>query len=126
MSQVVHDRLRQMECLRHWRFVAGSERALQEGVEACLLRSGERFVREAILSPRSRVDFLTEDGIAIELKVEGTVGDIVCQLQRYAGFDAVLGLVLVSTHRAHVGLADLETVGGKPFRLVLLAAEAAL
>ena len=67
--------------------------------------------REHRLDRASRLDFLVE-GVAVEVKVGGTLAAVTRQLFRYADYPAVLGLLLVSTRYDHRRVP--EVVLGKP------------
>ncbi|MFB5761139.1 hypothetical protein [Paenibacillus medicaginis] len=76
-----------------------------------LTAAGISYSHEVPLAPRNRIDFLTTDGIGIEAK-KGKPNErsVYNQLERYAGFDEVKGLILVIER-----YMDLpETINGKP------------
>ena len=111
---------------------APNERRLQDEIEAKLRpetgSSHSRSMRrEHVLTERDRIDFLIQEtvwptdarfGIGIEVKVDGTLSELVRQLQRYAQHDLVDGLLVVSTRaRLH---AVPTTLSGKPVAVALL------
>jgi hypothetical protein len=63
--------------------------------------AGIGHTHEAWLDKQSRIDFLTVDGVGIEVKVAGSQMGVMSQLQRYADHDRVKGLVLVTTKADH-------------------------
>ncbi|WP_274362727.1 hypothetical protein [Paenibacillus thermotolerans] len=73
-----------------------SEYKLHEIIARELDKEGIQFQREFPLGPRNRIDFLTIDGIGIEAK-KGKPNEqqVLKQLERYAQFDSVTGLILV-------------------------------
>lgn len=88
--------------LARYRFVAHDEHALYVGLEEALTKGGVAYEREKPLTTKgritSRLDFyLPEDRTAIEVKVQGSPGDILRQLERYQRDEAVDGLLLVTT-----------------------------
>lgn len=101
-------------------FLAANELELHEGIAAVLARAGIGFVREVRLDARSRVDFLTDDGVAIEVKVDGSAEDVGRQLERYAQHERVTGVVLASSRSKHWPLRALKVIAGKPFVVVWL------
>lgn len=107
--------------LRGHRFSWASEEDLQRGVELVLLAGGIRAEREHQLGRAGRVDFFVpieaERGIAIELKTQGGLGEVLRQLHRYAECPIVAGVVLVTTSLRHCVPAELL---GKPARRVCL------
>jgi len=69
---------------------------LQNKIAMVLASDGISFIREFQLGPRNRVDFLTGDGIAIEVKKgKPNKSQVTKQLERYAGFKEVKGIILV-------------------------------
>ena len=104
-----------VETLDRFRFDESSEERLQDGIEAVLRDRGVAFVREARLSDEDRIDFITHDGVGIEVKVDGSAASVLRQLHRYAHLDTVQALVLVTTKRRHQVPAAL---GKKPVRVV--------
>lgn len=103
------------EELGRFRFDESSEARLQDGLEAVLRERGVPFVREARLSDADRIDFITDDGVGIEVKVGGSSASVVRQLHRYAGLEEVAALVLVTTKRRHQVPPQLAR---KPVRVV--------
>lgn len=108
--------------IRARRYDFANEEELQEGLALALTDSGLTVSREVILDGASRIDLLVE-GIGIEVKVAGRGASVLKQLERYARFDAVEGLILVtSRRRTHGHMRSLEAINGKPFRVVDLLA----
>lgn len=101
--------------LRGYRFACTSEAQLQEAIATVLSDAGYHVVREKHLSRKDRPDF-DVDGIAIEVKDDGSLTEVVRQLFRYAEQPAVKVLVLVTTRSKHTQVPD--TICGKPTRLV--------
>lgn len=75
--------------------------------------------REVQLDARNRVDFLLDDGIIIETKVDGATTDLLRQLLRYAAFSDVTGIVVVSTVGFHRGIP--AAIHGIPTKVVYLS-----
>lgn len=100
-------------------FRCGREIDLQAGVELALAGLGTPYEREYRFDRRNRIDFwLPEPGIGIEIKIQGSVTDVLLQLSRYAAFPQVHGLVLLTTRRTHLQIRE-NTVEGKPLEIVL-------
>lgn len=53
------------------------------------------------LDEAGRIDFLTADGVGLELKVKGSATDVLRQLERYAHAPHVSALLLVTTRAQH-------------------------
>ncbi|WP_053235947.1 hypothetical protein [Sandaracinus amylolyticus] len=106
--------------LRSRAFLAANEHELHEGIESALRYDGVEFEREVRLDARSRVDFLTDDGVAIEVKVDGAVGEVARQLERYARSPRVTSVVLVTTRARHLTLRSFATMADKPLAVVWL------
>lgn len=103
--------------LRTFTFRFQSEGELQDGIAAVIGEAGFAFKREYQLSRWDRPDFLV-GGVAIEVKIDGSLANLIRQLHRYAGFNEVDSLIVVTNLSR---LADLpETLNGKPVMLVLL------
>lgn len=104
------------EILRGYRFHYWKESVLQEGIETLLKLNDLDYSREMRLGPRSRIDFLVED-IGLEVKTAGGADSVLRQLTRYAGFDEIKGLVLVTNKLRHTFPSDID---GKPLEIVYL------
>ena len=103
-----------------YRFSAVNEAELQRGIETVLVEAGYEFTREKHLSRKDRPDFLLEDGVAIEVKIDGSLTAVMRQLSRYAEQATVAVIVLVTT-RATQAVRIPQEFCGKPVRVVLLA-----
>jgi hypothetical protein len=103
------------------RFAVASEAELQTGVETVLGRAGCAFEREAAVGQRDRIDFLVA-GIGIEIKVDGSLGQVTRQLHRYAQSECITSLLLVTTRVKHTNLPP--TLHNKPLAVALLVGSA--
>lgn len=96
------------------------ESAIQNAIAAALAAAGVAFDREFRLGYRSRIDFLCESGIGIEVK-KGKPSRVALerQVRRYAEFDIVKGVIMVVEECIfdHIGEAN----NGKPVEYVSLA-----
>jgi hypothetical protein len=110
MSDLAHQ-------LEGYRYDLSSEDAVQRGLAVALGEIGVPAAREVQVDC-GRLDFLTADGTAIEVKLHGSTNDLLRQLSRYAQLEQVKGLLVVTTrHR----LAQLPAeLGGKPLSVALL------
>lgn len=104
------------ETLREFRFHYWKESVLQDAVEKLLEIRQLDYSREMRLGPRARIDFLVE-GIGLEIKTAGSADSVLRQLTRYAGFDAIEGLVLVTNKLRHTFPSEID---GKPLEIVRL------
>jgi hypothetical protein len=77
------------------------EEELGNAVAQLLNAAGVAFEREVRLSPRDRIDFMV-GSVGVELKVDGSLAQLIRQLDRYAQHERVSELVLVSTRRKHL------------------------
>lgn len=75
--------------------------------------------REYILSRRDRPDFWIQ-GVAIEVKIKGSMSSVLLQLERYAQHAQTNGILLVTTRRQHA-LVMPESINGKPAKAVCLS-----
>lgn len=108
------------ELLTKVQFNYVNEMELQAGIAQVLTGAKITFEREVRITGADRLDFLTDAGIAIEVKVEGPLSAVTRQLFRYAANDQIKELILVTNRNAHKRVP--EAVYGKPLFLVHLAA----
>ncbi|POZ80246.1 hypothetical protein [Burkholderia contaminans] len=100
------------DVLRPYRFRFVDERELQDGIEKVLAGSLRGYKREAVLGPADRPDFLLDDGVAIEVKVDGSLAELLRQVSRYASHDSVRAILVVGTP---YWIAKIPSeIGGKP------------
>lgn len=100
-------------------FSYANEDELQQGIAEAL--TGWDVRREVRLDSRNRVDLVvtTNSGnVGIEVKVKGNTASALKQVLRYAHFDSLAAVVLV-TNRKLAGSLPLE-LNGKPIRVVSL------
>jgi len=85
---------------------------LQKEIAFVLEKSGINFESECYLGSRNRVDFLTfKDNIAIEVKKgKPNKATVIAQLQRYAAFPRVKGIILVVEKNLDIP----KMINGKP------------
>lgn len=76
-------------------------------------------VRREVSTEKGRIDFVLE-GIAIELKVDGSVNEVMRQLKRYAELPWVVEIFLISTRSKHRAMP--ATINGKPLRVSIVCA----
>jgi len=103
------------------RFQCSRELELQQAVATVLTEAKLPFVREKHLSRKDRPDFLVDGCIAIELKIDGSLTEIMRQLSRYAQHAEIKVLILVTTRAMHA-LQVPEEFCGKRVRVVHLGA----
>lgn len=96
-------------------WAVNGEKDLHDVLTTRLHEAGYHCTREARLTARDRVDLLV-DRVAIEVKVAGSLIDVLRQCQRYARSDDVDSVLLVTTVPAHTGAPP--TIGGKPLRVL--------
>ncbi|WPE19887.1 hypothetical protein [Shinella zoogloeoides] len=105
-----------LRLLRSRRFSLTDEKKLQAEIEEVLTAAGVDHKREHRLDAGSIIDFMI-GATGVEVKIKGSKLNIFRQLERYAEFDAVECLVLVS----NVPTGMPEHIDGKPVHLVNLA-----
>jgi hypothetical protein len=98
--------------IKGFRFRHGTERQLQDGLEEVFQLSNFAYKRECILSKRDRPDFLLEPGLVVEVKIDGSLADLLRQCARYAEHDQVQAIIAVGTKYWLPSLPG--EVGGKP------------
>lgn len=95
--------------------VMADEFAIQSQVSKVLTENGIVFQKEARLARGKRVDFLCENGIAIEVK-RGMINKnaVLKQLTGYAMEDNVKGLILLTSKK----VAFPEAICQKPLKVM--------
>lgn len=94
------------------------EVSLHEDMSRVLSAADVDHTREVRLTPRDRIDFLTADGVGIEVKVAGSLAAVTRQMTRYAAHPDVRELVLVTTKANHHAIPRI--LGGVPVALYSL------
>jgi len=96
------------------------ESAVCEAVHQALDENGVRYRSEVKIAKRCRVDVLTDDGVAVEIKKGKPNSRAVKeQVKRYAASDLVTGVVLVSERGL---VSHVQESHGKPIEYVALSA----
>jgi len=103
--------------LRGVQFHFSNEKELQDGIAQRLTAPGIAFLREVVLSPGDRIDFLV-DRIGIEVKVDGSLSQVIRQLWRYAQRPEISALILVTSRAKHGPIPP--AMNGKPVLCVCL------
>ncbi len=108
------------ELIGRHKFRGRNEKVIQDGLELVFTKHHPiAFQRELILAKGSCIDFLFADGIGVEVKVDGGLTAVLRQLDRYASFEQVKHLLLVSALSRHrVGVP--EELRGKPIEVIHL------
>jgi hypothetical protein len=99
--------------LSRYRFRFVSETQLQMGISSALTMGHVDHQREVRLDAQSRLDFLCDDGLAIEVKVSGSFSRsmLLRQIYRYAEHDRVQSILVVTNKF----IAEMPaTMNGKP------------
>jgi len=103
--------------LRGVQFHFCDEKELQDGIAQRLTASGIEFLREETISPGDRIDFLVRD-CGIEVKVDGSLSQVLRQLWRYAQRPEISSLILVTSRAKHCPIPP--AMNGKPVLYVHL------
>lgn len=108
-----------IEAVQGYRYSATNETELQEALANALSKAGIEFEREVRLNAHNRIDFMV-GSIGIEVKVDGNARSLARQLLRYAEFDSVDQLIVLTTMMRHrIAIGD-SPIRGKPVNTVLL------
>lgn len=105
------------EAISRARFNLSSEKDVQNGIESILKMSKPHikiYQREYELDKFSRIDFLVDNTVGIEVKIKGTKKAIYKQLLRYMQFDTIDELILVTSKT--LGLP--ATLNNKPLYVI--------
>lgn len=81
------------------RFRYVTERDLQDGLETIFQKKEIPFAREVEISSKDRLDFLVDGGIALEVKIKGSLPELVRQITRYARHENIREILVVGTPR---------------------------
>jgi hypothetical protein len=105
------------EVVRSAQFNFADELDLQNGLAIQFDNRNIQYQREALIgaASESRVDFLISR-IALEVKVGGSLADVMRQLSRYAKSPSVDALMLVTSRLRH-RVCLPEKVNGKPLQV---------
>lgn len=90
-----------------------SEKELEDQVVTRLDKLGVPFQRQVIMSKEDRFDLLVSDGIVIEIKVGGSAGELLRQVERYAQYESVTHIIVVTTRAAHRKILSAGPLHGK-------------
>lgn len=102
--------IRVAHAISRWKYDLQSEKVTQAQIRRALEHADIEFEQESAIGPRDIVDFLCEDGVAVEVKLKGQMRAIHRQLVRYCESDRVEALIL-ATARAMVLPKEIN---GKP------------
>lgn len=103
--------------LKRYTYSFTSEDGLQGLLAWALRKNGIEALREVRLSEESRIDILAGT-VGIEVKVDGSTTDAIRQLHRYAQFEQIQSLVLVTRKSKHMSVP--REISGKPVRVLLV------
>lgn len=103
--------------LEGFRFNYCSELELQDGIERVFRERQVLFEREQVIAGAGRIDFVV-GRCGVEVKINGSVSDVVRQLHRYAQSVEIESLLLV-TRRVFHNQVPGELNGKKILQLVL-------
>jgi hypothetical protein len=104
------------ECLSRQRFPLNDEIKLHQAIAAEFDAAGISYEREVRLDSKNRIDFMCGD-IGLECKIKGGKMSIFRQIERYAEFDEIKKLILVT----NVPTGFPPEVNGKPVYILNLA-----
>lgn len=104
--------------LRGTRYDLTSEERLHEGLKARMQAAGLAFEHEVRLGPQDRIDFLLDDGLGIEVKVDGSTSAVTRQIHRYTQHERISALLLVTARTRHAALP--AEMNGKPVHVLVL------
>lgn len=101
-----------------FRFLA-NEKYLHAEVYQVLKSTKYKIISEYKLGARSRIDFyLSESSIGVEIKIAGSVNQVMRQIHRYNAYDQISGIILITSRAKHTSI-PLE-LNHKPVRIVFI------
>lgn len=93
------------------------EYTLQEQIAKVLSEHEIIYSKEHVLGPRNRVDFMSNTGVAIEVKKgKPNRTNLICQINRYAQFDDVKEIIIVV--ETSISNPITRTDNGKPCTVI--------
>jgi len=104
-----------ISAVRRYRINFTNEKELQQGVAGVFDANKYEYEREAVLASSDRIDFLI-GGIGVEVKVGGSLSALLRQLYRYAGYERIECLLVISSRKLLTRLP--AEIRGKPIRAV--------
>lgn len=97
-----------------------SEAELQAGIDQVLRDAGLEFRRECVLSDTDRLDFFVDDRVAVEIKIKGSLTELMRQVAYYAEYPQIESVVVVTSKNSHRGMP--QELCGKPIHTLVLNA----
>lgn len=85
------------DLLSRFKFNCQDEKSLQNGIETVLSCQRISYQRELHITKKDRPDFMLCNGLAIEVKIQGSQSQFLRQASRYLLDDKVSELILVGT-----------------------------
>lgn len=112
------------EAIKRTRFRFSCEKDLQEGLSLLFVQQQIAFRREVDLGEHGRIDFLidSDQGIGLEVKVDGSLTAVTRQIHRYAQSEHVGVIILVTSKLTHDHMP--VTMNGKQVYVVPLIGSA--
>lgn len=99
--------------MRGWRFDLDNEKVTQMTIAAVLGANKIKFRKEYHLDEKNIPDFMI-DGLCVEVKIKGSKVAIYKQLVRYAEFDEVKQIVLITSKAVRLPLV----INNKPAQVI--------
>lgn len=106
-----------VQLIKSYRYNYTDEYGLQASIAAVLTEAGYKPIREKHIRRIGRMDLMI-GGIVIEVKVFGSVPNVMRQIGGYLGSPEVEGVLLASSVARHATVPAL--IKGKPVRTALL------
>ena len=105
-----------VQLLAKKRFVFSTEKDVQVDIEKVLKEAGVEHKREVILDDKNTIDFMVgpEGPVGMEVKIKGVKAGIYKQLERYAKFDSISELILITSKSMGIP----STINGKPVYVI--------
>lgn len=85
--------------LSRLRFRHVTERDFQDSIEKVFRKGDIAFIREYEITSSDRLDFLVDGRIALEVKIKGSLSNLIRQLSRYARHEDIREVLVVGTPR---------------------------
>lgn len=102
-----------------YRYRFSSETALHDAIAEVLDTSSLAYQREFIASQRDRFDFLVDGRIVLEIKIDGSLSQVLGQVHRYCEYEYVSAVAILTT-KLWANAFPANGLRGKPVSIVKL------
>ena len=96
-----------LKLLSEYRITFKDEKALQSDLARLFVEHSIKFDREVRLDDENIVDFMLEEGLAVECKIKGGTTKLIRQLARYASHEKVKSILVITNMNKLAALPEV-------------------